>query len=341
MLMKILAALFAGWSLACGATILQEPDASQQARRSFTGNVPLSDMSASASYAGLSGGLYGDGISVLPANALDSARAAAARVLPASGRFAVLSVGYSNWSWEFCCQATITANPGPATGSFMARAKVDPAVRREPMVLVNGAMYGQANGAWDDASDTDYNLVRQRLAAKNLTEAQVRVVLLKVTHTQPTVPLPASNADAYALAASTGNVIRALRARYQNLQMVFVLSRIYGGYATVHLNPEPYAYEGGFAVQRVVRAKLAQDSTGVIDPLVGDLSGVWVGWGPYLWADGVAPRSDGLTWQRADFVNDGTHPSASGIVKVAGLLLTWLKTQPHTACWFTTTAAPC
>ncbi len=297
-----------------------------------TGAVPLSELAGT--YQGLAGGLYGDGVNVLPPAAAQSAMAAAARVLPASGRFAVLAVGFSNWSWEFCCQATVTSNPAPVAGSFMARAKADPAVRREPMVLVNGAMYGQANGAWDDSSDTDYDLVRQRLATKRLTEAQVRVVLLKVTHTQPTVSLPSPAADVYALAASTGSVIRALRARYPNLQMVFLLSRIYGGYATVYLNPEPYAYEGGFAVQRVVRAKLAQDSTGAVDPLVGDLSGVWVGWGPYLWADGTTPRADGLTWPRGDFIGDGTHPSSSGIGKVAGQLLAFLKTTPHAACWF-------
>jgi hypothetical protein len=58
-------------------------------------------------------------------------------------------------------------------------------------------------------------------------------------------------------------------------------------------------------------------------------------WGPYLWADGMTPRADGLVWRCTDFGEDGTHPSdPAGRRKVANLLLSFFKTDPTTRSWF-------
>ncbi len=56
-------------------------------------------------------------------------------------------------------------------------------------------------------------------------------------------------------------------------------------------------------------------------------------WGPYLWADGMRPRLDGLTWARADFEGDGTHPSQAGERKVGTLLLNYFPASPYASCW--------
>lgn len=57
-------------------------------------------------------------------------------------------------------------------------------------------------------------------------------------------------------------------------------------------------------------------------------------WGPYLWADGLTPRADGLTWACADFRDDGTHPSESGRAKVAGMLMGFFAGDATSASWF-------
>ena len=75
------------------------------------------------------------------------------------------------------------------------------------------------------------------------------------------------------------------------------------------------------------------------DPRIGTLSNAKkmapvMLWGPYLWADGMTPRSDGLVWQRADFEDDGVHPSVNGEAKVGLMLLEFFKSSTYTRCWF-------
>jgi hypothetical protein len=61
-------------------------------------------------------------------------------------------------------------------------------------------------------------------------------------------------------------------------------------------------------------------------------------WGPYLWADGVTPRQDGLAWLRTDLGD--VHPSESGKKKVAELLLKFFKNDPYARPWFVGTSVP-
>jgi hypothetical protein len=63
-------------------------------------------------------------------------------------------------------------------------------------------------------------------------------------------------------------------------------------------------------------------------------SSAWLSWGPYLWANGITPRSDGLTWVISDYQSDGTHPSISGRQKVAQMLLQFFSTDETTKPWF-------
>jgi hypothetical protein len=104
------------------------------------------------------------------------------------------------------------------------------------------------------------------------------------------------------------------------------------------LNPEPYAYEYGFSVKWAIQSQVDQMRNGKVDPIAGDLDykkGVapWIAWGPYLWADGTVPRSDGLTWKPSEFQDDGTHPNKDGVNKVGHMLMDFFENSPYTL-WF-------
>ena len=129
-------------------------------------------------------------------------------------------------------------------------------------------------------------------------------------------------------------IIQQLKQHFPNLQLAFMSSRIYAGYATTPLNPEPFAYEGAFSVRWVIDSQVSGDPKLNADPSRGDVKAPVVLWGPYLWGDGTTPRKDGLVWNRDDFAGDGTHPTDSGRKKVADLLLKFFQTDPYAKGWY-------
>ena len=305
------------------------------------GPTPLNDL-GTGSYLGFQGGLYPNGSNAMPAAHRQAGINRANRVRPvdvngnpnANGRYVLLSIGMSNTTQEFC-----SGSGACAPWSFIGQAAADPQVNHARLAIVDGARGGQTADTWISPSSPNYDRIRDtKLAPLGLSERQVQIAWVKVANSTPTVALPAANADAFRLVSQQGNIVRALRVRYPNLMLVFFSSRIYAGYATTPLNPEPYAYESGFGVKWTVQAQIAQMAGGPVDPRAGNLNyttvAPWLAWGPYLWADGLNPRSDGLTWAVTEFQADGTHPAQAGQQKVGTMLLTFFKTSPHTSCWF-------
>ncbi len=335
-------ALIAGGLTVCEETTAvenqepQPPDGPSPA----AGFVPLTEL-GTGTYLGFEGGLYPDGRNEPPSDhaAAGAARVAAIEPLDTAGRpdpagrIVLLSVGMSSTSQVFCSGPVTDC----ATFSFVGQAAADPDVDHATVAIVDGAMRGRDADKWD--SPGIYDLVRnERLGPLGLTEAQVQVVWILQANRVPTVSLPSQAADAFELEANLGTIVRTLADHYPNLRLVFVSSRIYGGWATSAANPEPYAYESGFAVKWLIEAQIVQTRTGRVDAESGDLglgTTPWLGWGPYTWAAGETPRADGLTWTRDDFAKgDGTHVSPSGREKVGRLLLDFFETSPFAACWF-------
>ncbi len=290
------------------------------------GAVPLVDL-GSGTYLGFEGGLYPGGVNALPASHAVAADSLA-RVelldpngLPdaSSGKAVLLSVGMSNTTQEFSRFIQI-ANPLPG--------------RNQSVRIVDGAQGGWAAArvANPNLNADFWNTIDQRLAAAGVTPLQVRAVWLKEAEASPTDAFPL---HAEILRDDLGRIVRIIRDRYPNTRQVYLSSRSYAGYASTNLNPEMFAYESGFSVKWLIEEQLAGSPALNFDPSAGPVEAAWLAWGPYLWADGLTPRSDGLTWECADFsATDGTHPSASGREKVANMLVGFFTGDPTAASWF-------
>jgi hypothetical protein len=303
------------------------------ATQETTGLVPLTEM-GEALYKGQAGGLYGHGLNVPPETHLQAAQEQSALIRPLdpngnptdSGRIVLISLGMSNTTQEF--------------SAFKKLADADPNKSRH-VVIVDCAQGGQAAHQWayPQAAQQDrpspWEVMDQRIARAGVAAGQVQVVWLKQAQMGP-AQLGEFPAHAESLRDDIAVILHQLTARFPNLRIAYLSSRIYGGYATTQLNPEPYAYESAFAVRWLIEGQMTNDPNLNYDPAQGAIKAPLLLWGPYLWADGITPRqSDGLVWLREDLGPDGTHPSTSGRQKVAEMLLAFFKTDSNARQWFT------
>jgi hypothetical protein len=279
--------------------------------KTSVGYTALPDL-ATGTYKGEPGGLYPGGVNEPPAAYADAGRRAAAQIVPldaagvpsASGKVVLLSIGMSNTTQEF--------------STFVAMAKADP-LRAASVVVVDGAQGGQDARVWAKADAATWTVVDDRLRSAGVTAAQVQAVWLKQAVARVQGDFATTTRE---LTDLLGTIVTNAAQRYPNLRQVFVSPRTYAGYATTQLNPEPYAYESGFAVRALAARSIAAPT-----------ARPWIGWGPYLWTDGTAGRADGFTWTCDDAAPDGTHPSTSGRRKVAELLQRFFDTSPFAA-WY-------
>jgi hypothetical protein len=268
-----------------------------------TGLIPLTDM-GTRRYRGYRGGLYAAGRNTPAPRYLRKGQAASRQIKPINGKIVLLSIGMSNATAEF--------------SAFKRSSDRDTQVNPN-LVVVDGAQDGfdatkviKRPAYWDNAD--------ARLAAEGVSANQVQAVWLKEAIAGEHRAFPR---DMKALQKDLRLIIRTMRFRYPNLKIVYLSSRTYGGYAVTGLNPEPAAYDSGYAVRAVIQERMS-----------GKLKGPWLAWGPYLWTDGLAGRNDGLQWTCGDVEDDGTHPSKDGVQKVVTMLTTFFKTDPTAKRWY-------
>src|SRR5262245_2567303 len=314
MRVKALLALAAAFAAASASLSIAQAPAKEarpnaQCSLTSTGLVPLTDM-GNRRYRGYRGGLYPGGVNRPSAKYLKKGLAAGRQVHPIDGKIVLLSIGMSNASAEFAAFERVSDRDSQVSTK---------------VVVVDGAQDG-FDATNINARPVYWDNVDTRLAAAGVSASQVQVVWLKEAIAGEERRFPK---DAKALQVALRKIVSTMRFRYPKLRLVYLSSRTYGGYASTGWNPEPAAYDGGFAVRGVIQ-----------DRINGKLKGPWLGWGPYLWTDGLAGRSDGLQWTCDDVEADGTHPSKAGALKVANLLTTFFRTDSTAKRWYVSKARP-
>jgi hypothetical protein len=293
--------------------------------RDHIGQKPLTEMTAEDRYKGLDGGLYGGASNTPPEAHRKAAEAALARIQPlnaegkpdAGGKIVLVSISMSNATQEF--------------STFKRVADSDPA-KSPKLTIVDCAQGGQAMAEWVPPDGGPWREAARRLASADVTPEQVQVAWIKLANKMPRGDLEEHGRK---LQRDTELVVQNAKAKFPNLRIAYLASRIYGGYSAGALNPEPYAYESGFVARWLIQDQIQGKPELNYDADKGAVKAPVLLWGAYLWGDGVTPRqSDQLVWKREDLREDGTHPSDSGRRKVAEMLLTFFKTDPLAKSWF-------
>jgi len=307
------------WSTLVAATMY----AGGNVHNTSVGFTPLDDLAA-GTYQGAPGGLYPGGSNTMPAAHLADGITAAAQVQPRdangapspTGKVGIVTLGMSNGALVFGLVEELlrgTWKPG--------------------VVFVNGAQGSMDAVIWTNRAHVAWSNMLARVAAAGLSTQQVQVALNyhAVAHMQsPPKPWPATPGD---LQLCQELIAGHLHNAFPNMRIALWGTREYGGYAVGNNNPEPYAYQSAFAVKWMIERQINGDLTLNHDPLRGAVTVPWLAWGPYVWADGMRARCDGLRWEARDFQPDGTHPIIRGTIKQAGAWARLLRTEPCAASW--------
>ncbi len=306
-------------------TTTAQPDCSKIS----TGFIPINDI-GTGTYNGWTGGLYPNGSNNIPEVHKRAGLALSSQIKPldsggelnSDGKIVWLSIGMSNASLE--------------TQAFIKL--TDTLSNKNPhLKIVDGAVGGKTARIISSPGSAEYiqywDKVYQRLSNAGVSPKQVQIIWYKQDNPAGS-PVPNPLREHFdSLLIQSKRIMNEIKIRFPNAKLAYIASRIYAGYATTLLNPEPYAYQNGWTMKKLIEDQINGDPQLQYNGSMANSP--WLSWGVYLWADGTIPRSDGLTWICPDdYQNDGTHPSPNGSQKVAKMLLQFFKTDSTTFSWF-------
>ena len=298
---------------------------SQNCQNTSTGFSPINDLRINY-WRGYQGGLYPNGSNYKPTDHGNAGMVLASQHVkpldtngnydPVNGKIVLLSIGMSNTSQEFTRFMQIANTSG---------------ILNPKLQIVNGAQGGQHINIIIDSTAQFWTNVETRLRQNGVSVNQVQVIWFKQAEanvTDTTFPGYANS-----LKAKLKTALNIIQNKYSNVKLCYVSSRIYAGYATTNLNPEPIAYYSGWSVKWLIEDQINGDT--LINYWGNNPKSPWLAWGPYIWADGLVPRLDGLIWRcPIDYANDGVHPSDSGRNKVGNMLFNFFSTDSTSRVWF-------
>ena len=288
--------------------------------------IPITDL-GTGTYFGAEGGLYGGGTNIPPSKHDADGIAIAQGIQPLdstgnpdpSGQYAIVAIGISTLMKEM--------------NSFVPMAAADPALNSH-LVIVNGS---QEMAAASDFADLDSqywgSILNYFVPNAGVTTQQVVAVLFEDIDASPTGKFPS---DMTQLQSQLETIAQNVLTVFPNAKLMYYQSRIYSGYSgTFDLqDPEPYAYEYGFAIQGAILDQISGAPSLNYKASNGPVKAPWMSWGAYTWANGMIARSDGLTYSCQDLLPDGRHPSLIGAPKVAAQMMNFFKTADTTTQWF-------
>ena len=291
--------------------------------------VPLTDL-GTGTYLGAEGGLYLNGSNVMPSSHDADGVSLAQSIQPLdangnpdpNGKYALLSMGMSVAFDTF--------------QKFMQNAGADPSINPS-LVFVPGAQPRLGAVDWANLKSPAWvDTFNYFLPQSGITPQQVVAAWVESVDANPHGSFPG---DMTTLQSEFETAAQLLHTEFTNLKLAFFSSREYAAYENGLSHPgdkEPYAYETAFAVRGMIQDQLNGVAAMNYNAANGPVVAPWVAWGPYIWANGLISRGDGLVWPCYYFESDGQHPSpkTGGSEQDANMLLNFMKMDDATSPWF-------
>jgi hypothetical protein len=291
--------------------------------------IPINDL-GTGTWNGFKGGLYPNGSNYIPKGHKNAGLQLAGQIQPldangnpdpVNGKIVIISIGMSNTTMAFSTFVPLANADGNKNPKVKPVDCAEGGMSSDIISIVNAKSYRHY---WDTT-------VANRLSAAGVTARQVQAIWYKEAYPVGSPgPTPQTYSDS--MISQSKRIMKIIKTKFPNVKICYIASRIYAGYATSTLNPEPYSYWQGWSMKWLIEQQINNDP--VLQYSGANPVSPWLCWGTYNWANGTIPRSDGLTWIcPTDFNSDGTHPSVAGRQKVAARLLNFLDND-STACWY-------